>query len=155
MCFRLGLLLHPHLDETSEPLVHGSSRLKFLQRLNHEMHDVGIHAVPQQFPHRLGELLVHVAREGQARIFGQDTHQHDRVVHVACLRPEILVHEFADVADALGCGGRGGLGSFDNARQESYFGTLAIHSRSANRNTIAEGVPVQLTSFGSLMQNNF
>jgi len=76
--------------------------LEGVERLHEHLPDAGVAPGPQDLLGRLDVLLVQIPREGRARVVGQDAREHDGVVLVRRLGPEVAVEVFAEDARALG-----------------------------------------------------
>ena len=62
-----------------------------VERLHEHLAHVGVAAGPEQILGYVDKLLVKVAREGRARVVGENAHEHDGIVLVRRLRPVITV----------------------------------------------------------------
>lgn len=76
----LVLLLLPHAYDERQIRVVKLGALKLLQRVHEDLAHVVILCALEQRPRRIDKFGVDVPRKRLARVFGQDTHQHDGVV---------------------------------------------------------------------------
>lgn len=136
----LLLLLPPHLDQRCQALVVWLVSLERVEGLHQHLADVAVAAVAQQLLGGIEELLVvEVAREGRARVVGQDARQHDGVVLPRRLGRVVAVQELADDARALGGRGGGRLGRLDDRREEGDLVALGWGSMRQYATRVKDG----------------
>lgn len=98
------MLFLPHLVQLCTSFVLGLVSLESVESFHEDLLDTGIPSNAQELLHRLNELGVKIPGESLARVVGQNSDEHDRIVLYVGFGEVVFGQELSNEVCGLLCG---------------------------------------------------